>query len=277
MKLQESFYLWGQSRNSHYGYGFGESKMTPVEGCRFFGIDRCCRVAMRGSPAPPFDEESREMDFLKEVVWSIVGAGGMENHNNGRGDLDEVIRQAKLHPNITGGVLDDFFVSEERRKSFSPDILQVMKQEMCRKTARRLSLWVVVYENNLDLPIGEYLNACDVVSFWTWKNAENLHHLERNFEKICRMTPGKRHMNGVYLYDYGNHAELSLALMKYQCCLYEKMLLDGRSDGLILCSNCCADVGLKTVDWTRSWLREIGKEEFPRNSSRPCGPSETHS
>ena len=266
MKIQEAVYLWGQSPNSHYGYGFGESKMTPMEGCRFFGIDRCCRVAIRGNPAPPFDNESREMESLKDVVWSIVGAGGMENHNNGRGDLDEVIRQAKIYPNITGGVLDDFFVSEERRKAFSPEIMENMKAEMLNEVGRKLDLWVVVYENNLDLPICQHLSICDVASFWTWKGQENLPALEQNFETFCNMTPGKRHLNGLYLYDYGNHAEMPMELMKFQCRTFEKMLLDGRSDGLILCSNCCADVGLKTVDWTRDWLKEIGSEFLPEKN-----------
>ncbi len=263
MKIQDTFYLWGQSVNSHYGYGFGESKMTHLEGCRFFGIDRCCRVAMRGNPAPPFDAESQAMADLKEVVWSIVGAGGMENHNNGKGDLDEVIRQAKLYPNITGGVLDDFFVTEERRNAFNPDIIRQMKQKMCDEAGRNLDLWVVVYENNLELPIKEHLAACDTVSFWTWKGTENLPDMEKNFETFCNMTPGKRHMNGIYLYDYGGRQELSLELMKHQCKLFEKMIMDGRSNGLILCSNCCADVGLKTVEWTRDWMKEIGSTELP--------------
>lgn len=199
---------------------------------------------------------------LKEVVWSIVGAGGMANHNDGKGDLDEVIRQAKMFPNVTGGVLDDFFVSEERRAAFNPAIIEGMRAKMREETKRDMKLWVVVYENNLDLPIEEHLNACDVISFWTWRNQEHLKDAEKNFERLYEMTPGKFHMNGVYLYDYGSKSPLPLSLMKEQCALYEKMLLDGRSDGLILCSNCCADVGLESVPWTRDWLRELGETEI---------------
>ncbi len=261
MKLQETFYLWGQSPNSHYGYGFGESKMTPMEGCRFFGIDRCCRVAMRGLPKPPFDEESKAMLPLKEVIWSIVGAGGMDNHNDGRGDLDEVIRQAKMFPNITGGVLDDFFVNEARRNAFTPDVLNNIRTELSEKAGRKLDLWVVVYENNLDTSVCDRLACFDVVTFWTWRAAQNLKDAEKNFDRFCELTPGKRHMNGFYLYDYGNRAPMPLDLMKQQCRLYEKLLLEGRSKGIILCSNCCADVGLETVPWTRDWLKEIGQEE----------------
>lgn len=260
-KLRDKFWLWGQSPNSHYGYGFSQSRMSAVEGCLYFGIDRCCRVAMRGNPAPPFDQESMAMDRLKEVVWSIVGAGGMENHNDGKGDLDEVVRQAKMFPNVTGGVLDDFFVSEERRNAFHPERLKQIKSQLSEEAGRNLDLWVVVYENNLELPIENHLQACDVISFWTWHNQENLKDAEKNFERLLQMTPDKKHLNGCYLYDYGNRKELPLDLMKQQCSLYEKLLLSGRSDGIILCSNCCADVGLESVPYTRSWLNEIGNEE----------------
>lgn len=259
-KLRDKFWLWGQSPNSHYGYGFGDSRMSAVEGCVYFDIDRCCRVAMRGNPAPPFDQESMAMDTLKEVVWSIVGAGGMENHNNGKGDLDEVIRQATLFPNITGGVFDDFFTSEQRRNAFTPEIIKEIRAKLRDKSGRPLDLWVVVYENNLDLPIQNHLDACDVITFWTWRNQQNLQDAEKNFDRLVAMTPGKKHLNGCYLYDYGNHLEMPMDLMKQQCKLYEKLMLSGRSDGLILCSNCCADVGLSTVPYTRAWLKEIGSE-----------------
>jgi len=233
--------------------------MTPVEGCDFFGIDRCCRVAMRGNPEPPFDDESRSMAHLKEVIWSIVGAGGMANHNDGKGDLDEVIRQAKLFPNITGGVLDDFFVSEERRAAFTPEVLKKLTDVIHHAAERWLDLWVVVYENNLDLPIKEQLNCCDVITFWTWRGAEHLKDAEKNFERLLEMTPGKRHLNGLYLYDYGMRQEMPLELMKQQCKLYEKLFADNRSEGIVLCSNCCADVGLATVPYVRDWIREMRK------------------
>ena len=50
--------------------------------------------------------------------------------------------------------------------------------------------------------------------------------------------------------------------MKKQAKQYEEWMLSGKSDGLVLCSNCCADVGLETVPWTKQWLREIGNIEL---------------
>ena len=105
-KLREKFWLWGQSPDSHAVHKVPPSRMTAMEGCACFGIDRCCRVVMCSHPRPPFDQESIAMEPLKEVVWSIVGACGTVENNNGKGDIDEVLRQADLFSNVTGGVLD---------------------------------------------------------------------------------------------------------------------------------------------------------------------------
>jgi hypothetical protein len=43
--------------------------MTAMEGCTYFGIDRCCRVVMVNHPRPPFDQFSIAMEPLQEVVW----------------------------------------------------------------------------------------------------------------------------------------------------------------------------------------------------------------
>ena len=55
---------------------------------------------------------------------------------------------------------------------------------------------------------------------------------------------------------------VTLLRTKKQAKQYEEWMLSGKSDGLVLCSNCCADVGLETVPWTKQWLREIGNIEL---------------
>lgn len=260
-KLREKFWLWGQSPDSNAVHKVPPSRMTAMEGCACFGIDRCCRVVMCSHPRPPFDQESIAMEPLKEVVWSIVGACGTVENNNGKGDIDEVLRQADLFSNVTGGVLDDFFVSRERRDAFPPEALAEIRRRLKTEAKRPLDLWVVVYATNLELPVKEYLDLCDVITFWTWKS-EDLVKMQENFDRLIEMTPGKRHLNGCYMYDYGNNRPMELSVMKKQAKQYEEWMLSGKSDGLVLCSNCCADVGLETVPWTKQWLREIGNIEL---------------
>ena len=165
-KLREKFWLWGQSPDSHAVHKVPPSRMTAMEGCACFGIDRCCRVVMCSHPRPPFDQESIAMEPLKEVVWSIVGACGTVENNNGKGDIDEVLRQADLFSNVTGGVLDDFFVSRERRDAFPPEALAEIRRRLKTEAKRPLALWVVVYATNLELPVKEYLDLWGGVGCW---------------------------------------------------------------------------------------------------------------
>ena len=255
-KLRDKFWLWGQSPNAHTSHKVPNSRMTAMEGCSYLGIDRCCRVVMQNHPRPPFDQYSIAMEPLKEVVWSIVGAGGSECNDDGQGDIDEVLRQADMFPNITGGVLDDFFF-KWRMELFPPESIKKINEKLKNGCSRPLDLWCVVYDHQLDLPIQEYLEHCDVISFWTWKS-ENLAKMEENFKRLCDMTPGKRHMVGCYMYDYGNNQPMPLETMKKQCEKYEEWLKNESADGIIICSNCCADVGLETVPWTKNWLKKIG-------------------
>jgi hypothetical protein len=255
-KLRDKFWLWGQSPNAHTSHKVPTSRMTAMEGCTYLGIDRCCRVVMLNHPRPPFDQHSIAMEPLKEVVWSIIGAGGSECNDDGQGDIDEVLRQAEMFPNITGGVLDDFFF-KWRMELFPPENIKKINEKLKTGCSRPLDLWCVVYDHQLDLPIQEYLEHCDIITFWTWKS-ENLAKMEENFKRLCDMTPDKKHMVGCYMYDYGNNQAMSLETMKMQCAKYEEWLKDGTADGIIICSNCCADVGLETVAWTKNWLKKIG-------------------
>lgn len=40
------------------------------------------------------------------------------------------------------------------------------------------------------------------------------------------------------------------------------MIKKGKSEGIIFCSNCCADIGGPAVEWLRGWIREAGEEEI---------------
>jgi hypothetical protein len=76
--------------------------------------------------------------------------------------LDEVLRMAGQFPNITGAVLDDFFgvidaPSPEAR--FSLEELNQVADRL-HNGPRRLDLFVVIYSNQLELPLDEYLVYC---------------------------------------------------------------------------------------------------------------------
>jgi hypothetical protein len=264
-RLKDKLWLWGQDAGSHHAAGNnqwnipGENKMNPADGAEFFGIKNCCRVVMSGSPEPPFDEESRELQAMDQVVWSILGDCDSRRNDAGGEDLAEVLRQAGMYPNITGAVLDDFFGSTGEGR-ISIERLKEIKYELKHSVSRPLDLWLVYYEVHLGRPHQEYLDLCDVITFWTW-NGRNLYELDANFEKVMKMTPGKKRLAGCYMWNYGEQKPMTIEQMDYQCSKYYQWLKQGCIDGIILCSNCIADVGLDTVEWTKDWIECVGMDE----------------
>ncbi len=264
-KLKDKLWLWGQSPDAHWEIGNkynlpGHSRMSAVEGAFYFDIPNMCRVKMMGSPVPPYEQESIAMSPLKQVVWSLLGAGGEPVTE--WGDVEEVVRQAKMFDNVTGGVFDDFFL-EHRIKHYTPEKLQEIKDKMNKDAGRKLDMWVVCYEDKLDTieNIEKYFDKFDVISFWTWKGSQ-LGRSENNFERIKKLAPNKRLMAGCYMWNYGETKPLTLEEMQFQTDLYLKLLKNKTIDGIIVCSNCIMDLGIEAVEWMRKWIEEHKDDEI---------------
>ena len=265
MKFRDKLWLWGQSPDAHYETSNtyelpGHSRMTAVEGCYYFDIPNICRVRMMGHPQPPYDQESIAMRPCREVVWSLLGAGGEPVTE--WGDADEVIRQAKMFDNVTGGVFDDFFL-EKRLATYTPARLHTLKERLDREAGRHLDMWVVCYEHNLTdvKDIAEYFAEFDVISFWTWRGSE-LCRAEENIKRTRALAPGKRIMAGMYMWNYGERKSLTPEEMSGQAELYLRLLREGVIDGVVVCSNCIGDLGIEAVDWTRKWIATHRDEEI---------------
>jgi hypothetical protein len=261
--MRDNFWIWGHVQDGHYGmansYNLpGHSRMTALEGCLYFGIPNLCFVKIQGKPVPLYDQESIVLDPLKQVVWSLLGAGGEEATE--WGDLDEVIRQAKMHDNVTGGVFDDFF-SQKRMAIYTPDKLQTIKDRFVKGVGRPLSMWVVYYERELGIDVAKHFEPFDVITFWTWYG-ENLVNLEKNLDQVIAMSPGKRVLAGCYMWDYGNKKPLTIEQMEYQCAIYKDYMLKGKIEGIIFCSHVIADLGIEACDWTRQWIKQVGDIEL---------------
>jgi len=270
-KMKDGFWLWGQNVGVHHacGNGYynlpGVNRMDSAEGGRYLGIENCCRVAMLDGPFPPFDAEAKKLEGFKQVVWSAVGAGGLSQHNDDKSDLDEVLRQAAMLPNVSGAVLDDFFKSVEGFKSsgtvarHTVGSIARMRERLHHFPGRPLDLWMVWYTYQLDYQVAEYIDLCDVITLWTWKGSD-LVRLDENMEKLIRLTPGKRRLAGCYFWNYGEQKPLTMAEMRGQLNCYHRYLKQGQIEGIVFCSNCIADIGLETVAYSREWIKRVGEE-----------------
>lgn len=267
--IRENIWLWGQTVGSHHAvkhYNLpGVNEMDSAEGCRFFNLDNCFRVAMGAGPFPPFDNESEKIKDIGNVVWSAVGSGSVQRCNEGLGDLPEVLRQAEMYPNISGAILDDFFKSVEGFQNGGSVArhplgnVEKMREMLHNFPNRRLDLWLVLYTYQFEMPIKEYLPLFDYITLWTWKGQDLLNWRE-NLKKLMDMAPDIPRYAGCYLWDYGGRKLLPPELMKFQLDEYYKAIKAGELNGIIICSNCCTDVELTTVDIMKEWINTHGNE-----------------
>ena len=219
---------------------------------------------MSVGPFPPFDEEAEKIKDLQQVVWSAVGSAGIKRHDNDNSDLDEVLRMAEIYPNVWGAILDDFFAPRESADNkiarHSVKSIRNMQERLHGFPKRKLDLWLVWYTYQLDYNVRDYLELCDVITMWTWEGRD-LRHLDENLAKVLEKTPDKRHLAGCYMWNYGERKPLTMDQTKYQLDRYYDWMTQGRIEGIILCSNCIADIGLETVEYTRRWISEVGDEQ----------------
>jgi len=260
--IRENVWLWGQEPGGHHASGCynlpGVNLLDSLGGCRLFGIQNCCRVATDIGPEPPFDDESRKLAGLRQVVWSVLGAGGVMRNEKDTGDLEEVIRQAQRFPNVTGAVFDDFF-SDRRMAIYTPEKIAAIKRRLNEGAGRHQDLWVVWYDREIDLKLDDTLKLFDVVTYWTWYGY-NIPQLEKYLDRMIAATPGQRRLAGCYLWNYGEACALTPEQMDFQLETYRQYIHRGLLEGIVICSNCIADIGLATVEQMKDWIDQHGDE-----------------
>jgi hypothetical protein len=257
-KVRDRLWIWGHETNSHYKLWNIEtpSRITPAEGAYYLGTPNLIMVRFNDKPAPPYDQYMTALKPLQQVVWSIVGAGGTTDSD----EVDQFLDLASKFPNITGAMMDDFLHNEEGGKmaTFTPEEVSAIQDRLV-VDGRKLDLWVVLYDYQLDRPFEPHFEACDVTTFWTW-NARDLVALEANFEKLNRKMPDSRKVLGVYLYDYGESQPMPVETVRGQTELGLRWLREGRIEGMIFLASCVGDIGLEAVEWARDWIARVGEE-----------------
>ena len=247
-KLQDHLYLWCHNPGSYNSIeGLNDkSSLTPVEAAGFMGIENIIMVSYGGKPVPPFAPIQECFSKFKRVVWSIIGDAACK-YDSKEAYTDEVISLKRKFPNVTGGVMDDFF-----HEGRSPFDLDAISGKMRRAG---LPLWVVVYDFQLgrsDVPAK--LRDCDVITFWTW-DVKNIASMEKNLKDLKKMFPEKKIVSGCYLWNFGGELPLTVRHMEYQCNVSLDLLKDGTIDDIIIVGSPLIGMKLPTIEWTRQWIR----------------------
>jgi len=258
--IRDRLWLWGHETGSHdHGWNLpAASHITPVEATHYLGISNLMMVRYGPQPLPLDRTCVLPFRDLTQLVWSVVGAGGTHHGD----ELEQVLHLPELLPNLTGVIMDDFFRRDDTGSEVGVlplDRLTQLRRRLSRPE-KPLKLYVVLYDHQLDLHTGEYLQLCDKLTYWTWE-AQNLRHLEENFALMEGLAPkscGK--LLGCYLWDYGGKQPMPIAAMQHQCELGLEWLRQGRIEGMIFLASCICDLGLDSVEWTRRWIDAVGKE-----------------
>lgn len=263
--LRDKLWLWGLVPNM-LNEPFGiTSRMTPAEGALYMGIRNIYMVVNQNQPEPHFDQWTKALTTFNEVKWSIIGDVATTRTDVPYGDLDEVLRQAELFENVTGGVLDDFFSHKTRAQVFTPDIIKNIQDQMHNFHKRPLDLWCVYYSGGDNRP--EHLKYVDGAHLWSW-SPKDLEVFPERYKKFKADTEGKKRMLGIYMLDYSSayygvrreNTKLgqptSIENMKYQLETSTELMAKGEIDGIIFCANTSMDCDLPVVEFTKRWIED---------------------
>lgn len=260
--VRDRLWLWGHDAGAHNdGWGLPRSsRITPCEAAFYLGLSNLLMVRYQGRPPLPLDQFAVPLRALRQVVWSAVGAHGQTD----AAERAHVLDLAARHPNVTGIILDDFFAEPSGpgtgSAALSLDQLRELRGQLSGN-GRRLDLWAVLYEHQLDEKLAPYLALLDVVSVWAW-DVERVGNLGEALERLERMAGRCDRVLGCYLWDYGKKQPMPLALLQMQCEAGLGWLRQGRIAGMIFLASCLCDLELETVEWTRNWIARVGDQRI---------------
>ena len=86
---------------------------------------------------------------------------------------------------------------------------------------------------------------------------KNLKKIPENFSKLRKIAGNKEVYAGLYLWNYGECKRLTEKEMETQLSFYGDMLKTGEIQGIVICSNCTADVLPKETEMTKKWLESL--------------------
>lgn len=260
MKLIDKLWNWGHLEGSHNAITCLQCSMSPEGFAEKYGVRRSFIVSYSGNIQPPFQGLAARFSPLAEVKWSVLGDSSTPLPAHRLGFAPEIIACAKQYPNITGGIVDDFF-SPERKKRFPPEVLREIRTEL---NGAGLDFWCVLYDHELDQQdLPAYLDCFDGVTFWLW-GCEKIGRLDDLLAKFYALIGNKPNMLGVYLWDYKDVGKQPMdpVLFDAQLTKYFGMLRDKKTGGVVFCSNTVGDADLPTNRLLAQRIEEYGGIEI---------------
>lgn len=273
-KIRDVLWMWGHEPGSiiHTPNLPKGGIMNMVEAIEWMGIPNVCVINHGDVVEVPYrDEYIQQFKKTQKVAWSLMSGpewspqyDKVRKYSYGR-LIEAGFELINKMPNLTEFYLDDFFAGSEvdettglSNANMPLERLKKLKKDLS-KQSRQLQLTLVLYTNQLNQGIKEYIHCVDRVSLWTWEG-NDLSALEDNFRKYRELVPDKPTLLGIYMWDFGNLTTISLNQMKFQLDFAYKKLTAGEVEGIIFhCTPLCG-TELEAVSYSKKWIEEHGDE-----------------
>ena len=238
----KNLWNWSHLETSHNDCTKQNCSMTPEEFAKEYQVENAFLVSYGGNITPPFEPVAERMKDNRNIKWTILGNSTDPLPESPLGFAEEIIELSKKYPNITGGVIDDFY-APERLKRFPPEVLQTIQKRLAENG---LDFWAVLYESHIYKDdVKKYYDCFDGITFWIWEQ-EHIDQLEENVNRFFSLFPDKRKMVGVYLWDYAGSKDMDIHRFQKQVEKYLSLLEAGQIEGIIFCSGCVGDAPFET-------------------------------
>ena len=240
-EFREKLWNWGHLEGSHNRCTGYNCAMTPETFGEVYGIRNSFIVSYGGNIQPPFRHMAERFSSLDRVIWSVLGDASTPLPEGRLGNTQDILDACPWGKNIIGGVVDDFF-SPKRMERFNPQVLMEIRKTL---NARGLEFWCVLYAHQLNFDLAEYLPCFDGITFWIWDPAD-ISDLETHLNRFFSLAENHKTMLGVYLWDYHGSRPVAIEAFDTQLTRYFDCLADGKTDGVVICSNTIGDADLDT-------------------------------
>ena len=259
-KLIDKLWNWGHLEGSHNQITGLNCSMSPEQYAEEYGIKNAFIVSYRGNIQPPYNEIAKRLSSLNQIKWSVLGDASTPEPDAELGFTEDILDVLEDAPNITGGVVDDFFVRPVRAERFPPEVLKKIKKALNDKG---LDFWCVVYNHQLDEDLEKYKGCFDGITFWIWE-CDNIVHLDEYMPKVFSLANGNPVMCGVYVWDFstaeGKPMDINLFDRQVSKCF--DMLKSKEIEGVIFCSSTLGDAELETNKLLKKYIAEQGDIEI---------------
>ncbi len=257
--VRDGLWIWGHPENSCKDYtgGTRDRDYSVAEGTRYLGARNVFYVAF--GHKMDLAACAKDMDGIVKTGLAVEKWGDPAAEH-----LAKTFSYAPLFPNLDRMVYDDFFGMGEPEHirvwhQFTiPELMEVRD----KVHAAGLSLWVVLYQHQLDMPIREYLDVFDGISFWFW-NEPSVESYHEYSKKFLDLTKGKRRLIGCYLFNFGLRLPAHAELVRYQLDRNLELMRAGEIEGVVLHNNDLQGLGFDAYEEAKKWVDEHGDEILP--------------